>query len=57
MRTRILIVDVDIIDKNMKNTKQKFMHYAFQVVLLGFGAMTAGMIIFTFITILNETIL
>ena len=41
----------------MKNTKQKFMHYAFQVVLLGFGAMTAGMIIFTFITILNETIL
>jgi len=38
----------------MKKTTQKFMHYAFQTILIGFGAMTAGMIVFTFITVIKH---
>ena len=33
---------------------RKFKHYAFKTVLYSIGAMTAGMIVFTFITIFNE---
>ena len=36
--------------------KQKFMHYAIQTILFGLGATTAGMIVFTFITIVKEMI-
>ena len=36
--------------------KQKFMHYAIQTILVGLGAMTAGMIVFTFITIIQEVL-
>ena len=34
--------------------RQKFMHYAFQTIMFGLGAMTAGMIVFTFVTIIQE---
>jgi len=30
------------------------MHYAFQTIMFGLGAMTAGMIVFTFVTIIQE---
>ena len=36
--------------------KQKFMHYAFQTLLFGFGATTAGLIVFTFVTIIKEMV-
>jgi len=38
----------------MSKTTQKFIHYTFQTILFGVGAMTAGMIVFTFITIIKE---
>ena len=34
--------------------RQKFMHYAFQTIMFGLGAMTAGMIVFTFVTMIEE---
>ena len=34
--------------------KQKFMHYAFQTILYGVGVTTAGLIVFTFVTIVQE---
>ena len=36
------------------SNKQKFMHYAFQTILYGIGATTAGLIVFTFVTIVQE---
>ena len=33
---------------------RKFKHYAFKTVLYSIGAMTAGMIVFTFITIIEK---
>jgi len=33
----------------MKNNKQKFMHYAFEVLLLAMGTGTAGLIVFSII--------
>jgi len=36
------------------NNKQKFMHYAFQTVLYGFGTSVAGLIVYTFILIVQE---
>ena len=38
----------------MKKTKQKFMHYAFNTILYSIGAGTAGLIVFTFVTIFKE---
>ena len=35
----------------------KFKHYAFQTIMTAIGVGTAGLIVFTLITILNETIL
>ena len=34
--------------------KQKFIHYTVQTIIFGLGAMTAGMIIFTFVTMIEE---
>ena len=36
------------------NNKQKFMHYAFQTVLYGFGTSVAGLIVYTFILAIQE---
>ena len=38
----------------MKETKQKFMHYAFLTVLYGFGTSVAGLIIYTFVVAFNN---
>jgi len=38
----------------MRKFKIKFKHYAFQVILSALGLGTAGLIIFTFITIINH---
>ena len=34
--------------------KQKFIHYTVQTILFGIGTMTAGMIVFTFVTIIGR---
>ena len=39
---------------NMKETRRKFMHYAFQTLLYGLGLGTAGAIVFTFVTMISE---
>ena len=50
------MVFVTYIIKKINMNKQKFMHYAIQTILFGLGATTAGMIVFTFITIVKEMI-
>ena len=50
------MVYVTYIQIKINMNKQKFMHYAFQTILFGVGATTAGMIVFTFITIVKEMI-
>ena len=41
----------------MKETKQKFIHYAFVVFTYGVGLITVYAIAFAFITIIKETVL
>ena len=41
----------------MKKLKVKFKHYAFQAILTAIGIGTAGLIVFTFVTIVNERML
>ena len=45
---------ININNNNMKNNKQKFMHYAFLTVLYSFGTSVAGLIVYTmFLAITN----
>ena len=48
------MVYVTYIQIKINMNKQKFMHYAFQTILIGIGATTAGLIVFTFIIIIQE---
>jgi len=41
----------------MRKLKVKFKHYAFQTILTAIGVGTAGLIVFTLVTIINERIL
>ena len=50
------MVYVTYIQIKINMNKQKFMHYAFQTIMVGLGAATAGMIVFTFVTIIREMI-
>ena len=40
-----------------RKLKVKFKHYAFQTILTAIGVGTAGLIVFTLVTIINERIL
>jgi hypothetical protein len=39
------------------SNKQKFMHYAFQTVLYGFGSSVAGLIVYTMVIAFQQIII